>query len=257
MLERKHDSHKGENGRVLVIGGSEDYVGAPGLAALAALRTGADLAVVATPEKNAFALNSLSLDLITVKLPGNHLEPRHVPRLARLAEKSDVTVMGPGLGEHRGTREAVNLLCGKISKPKVIDADALTALKKIPHNCVLTPHSGEFKQSFNREPSEGEVKSRASEDQIVLLKGEVDVVSNGVDVRQNTTGNPGMTVGGTGDVLAGIVAGLIAQNVPLFDAAFLAAQINGEAGNLLLKEKGFGFIASDLLEAIPKVMEKM
>mgnify|MGYP000672155337 CR=1 FL=1 len=256
MLARRTNSHKGENGRVLIVGGSDNYVGAPALTGLAVLRSGADLAIIACPETAGYAINSISPDLITVKLSGKTLARRHEPRIAKLAESADVVVLGPGLGTNPETKMTVRNLCRRISKPKVIDADALKALDKIPENCILTPHAGEFEILFGCKPTREELKKRASEDKIILLKGPCDLISNGKEVKENCTGNPGMTVGGTGDVLAGLVAGLVAQGVKPLDAAFLAAQVNGESGDLLLKEKGYGFTASDLLEVIPRVMKE-
>lgn len=254
LFERDPESHKGQNGRVLVIGGSEDYVGAPALCGLAALRSGADLAVIAAPEKAAYAMNSLSPDLITYKLNGKALEPSHYSQIMRLADKADVVVIGPGLGASARTAEAVKKLCDRIDKPKVIDADALRAMRKIPPNSVLTPHAREFEDAFKAKPTRENLQKLAAKDRIILLKGHVDLISNGVEVRENQTGNAGMTHGGTGDVLAGLVAGFIAQKLPLFDAACLAAYVNGKAGDLLFERYGYCFIASDILGVIPQIM---
>lgn len=254
MLERKSDSHKGENGKVLVIGGSEEYVGAPALTGLAALRAGADLVYVACPEKVAYTINALSPDLITIKLSGDTLGVRHTVKIMNFIENVDVVAIGPGLGTSAGTQEAVKKLCSNIKKPKVIDADALKAIKKIPPNSVITPHRGEFETMFGVKPARDEIMKRADKDKIILLKGPTDFICNGSEIRENHTGNAGMTVGGTGDILTGIVAGLIAQKVPLFDAAFLGAQINGEAGDILREQMGYCFVASDLLSVIPRVI---
>ncbi len=253
MLERKHDSHKGQNGRVLIVGGSDDYVGAPALAGLAALRAGADLVTIACPERVAFAINSLSPDLITSKLRGTVLSPSHYPKVMKLAENADCIVMGPGLGTSVKTKDTVKKFCDKINKPKVIDADALKALEKVPKNCVLTPHTKEFELLFKVKPTRQKIQELAKKDQIILLKEPIDLISDGIEVRENPTGNAGMTVGGTGDILAGITAGLIAQGMPLFDAATMAANINGRAGDMLYQKYGYSFIASDLLGLIPYV----
>lgn len=251
MLKRKHDSHKGQNGKVLVVGGSEEYVGAPALCALAALRTGADLATIMSPEKTAFAINSLSPDLITVKLSGRTLQPSHYPEVIKQAEKADVVVIGPGLGQSKRASEAVKKVCEKIDAPKVIDADALKALEEVPENCVLTPHAKEFEALFNEKPTRQKVRENAGKNKVIVLKGFTDLISDGLDVKENHTGNSGMTVGGTGDVLAGVIAGLIAQKTPLMEAALLGTEINGKAGDLLFEKYGYSFTASDLLAVIP------
>ena len=250
---RNPDSHKGDNGRVLVMGGSESYVGAPALAAMAALRTGADISVVATAEKAAYAINAWSPDLITKKLAGKFLAVGHVAGLAKAAKGFDCVVIGPGLGDKKETAAAVRKLCEKIKVPKIIDADAIKARPRL-ENCIVTPHAREFEVLFGEGGTRASVKKHARADAIVLLKGHVDVISDGKRVAENRMGNAGMTVGGTGDVLAGICAGLVAQGMPLFEAAKEAARTNGLAGDLLKKEFGYGFVASDLLGAIPEIM---
>jgi len=250
---RSPTSHKGENGKILVIGGSEEYVGAPALAAMAALRAGADLSVVAAPERAAYAINAWSPDLITKKLRGRWLAERHVSGLAKMAAGFDCAIIGPGLGERKETLAAVRKLCEKIEIPKIIDADAIKA-KPVLENCIVTPHAREFELLFGERGTRASVKSHARENAIVLLKGHVDIISDGRRVAENRTGNAGMTVGGSGDVLAGLCGGLVAQHIPLFEAAKRAARANGLAGDLLKREMGYGFVASDLLGAVPRVM---
>ncbi|MCK4327268.1 MAG: NAD(P)H-hydrate dehydratase [Candidatus Diapherotrites archaeon] len=244
--------HKGENGRVLVIGGGEDYVGAPALAGMAALRSGCDIAVVAAPEKAAYAINSMSPDLITKKLLGRELSTTHVPVLAKMAEGFDCVVIGPGLGEKPGTLEAVRMLCSEIKAKKVLDADALKA-RPVLRNCIVTPHAKEFEVLFGKKATKANAKKAAKKDCVVLLKGPTDIITDGSRLVENRTGNDGMTVGGSGDCLAGLVAGLVAQGMPLFKAAAEAARVNGLAGDALLEEMGYGFVASDLLDVIPLI----
>ena len=243
--------HKGENGKVLVIGGSGGYVGAPALAAMAALRSGCDIAAVAAPEKAAYAINAMSPNLITKKLDGTHLTTSHVHVLVEAAKEFDCVVIGPGLGKKKETMEAVRMLCRAIKKKKVLDADALYAKPSIK-NCVVTPHAKEFKALFGKAGTKANAKN-AAKGFVVLLKGKVDIITDGKRVAENRTGNDGMTVGGTGDVLAGLCAGLVAQGASLYKAAQDAALINGLAGDALLAEMGCGFLASDLLETIPYV----
>jgi NAD(P)H-hydrate epimerase len=140
MKKRKKTSHKGENGIVLVIGGSELYVGAPILTTLAAQATGLDLTYIAAPEEVALIANVYSPDIISIKLHGDILKKKHIAQFKKFIDKADCVAIGPGLGLDKQTAEAVREIV-KTKKPKVIDADALHAIKGIDvHNCVLTPH---------------------------------------------------------------------------------------------------------------------
>jgi len=254
MKKRKLTSHKGENGIVLVIGGSELYVGAPVLAALGALRAGVDLSFIAAPKDVALIANIYSPDIISIKLTGKYLRPGHLGLIKKYVKRADCIVMGNGAGLRK---ETLNLLrkVAKIDKPKVMDADGLDAIKGIDvKNCVLTPHHGEFKDLYGEEGNMKTVKKHARKDRIILLKGHIDIISNGKTVIQVKGGNPGMSVGGTGDVLAGLVAGFIAQGEPLMKAAVKASKINKKAGDIVYKKKGYGLIASDLLDVIPKLL---
>jgi len=266
---RPPESHKSDFGRLLIIGGSETYSGAPALAALAALRTGVDLAVVAAPRETAYAISSLAPDLITVKLDGEYLSGTNMSVVRRLLEKATAVVMGPGLGLHRETQEAVlNIMkTAEAQKiPLLLDADGLKAFATSKHRiespAVLTPHAGEYeiltgtKLSQNVQERIENVQRTAQDlDAVVLLKSHVDMVSDGFRVKLNLTGNPGMTVGGTGDVLSGIVGAFLAQGVDPFEAAVAGAFINGAAGDFAVNEKGCHIVASDLLNWIPRVME--
>lgn len=265
---RPLDSHKGDFGRLLVVGGSETYSGAPALVALAALRTGVDLAYVAAPEKTARAISSTTPDLITVKLEGQHLNAGNVSALKTLIESVDAVVLGPGLGLHEETRKAVKVAVEaveKAGKPLLLDADGLKAFarfkRKLKVPLVLTPHAGEYliltgkKLPEDLEQRTAHVKKTAAElDAVVLLKGATDIVSDGRQVKLNSTGNPGMTVGGTGDVLSGIVGALMAQRVDPFEAATAGAFANGAAGDFVAEEKGFHMVATDLIDRIPQVL---
>jgi len=260
LLKRHKDSHKGSSGIILVIGGSDIYTGAPALSALGALRAGADLAVVAAPERAANIVASFSPDLITIPLSGLVFSEKHFPLIKPWLEKANVVVIGPGLGKGPRTKKAVVSFIKSCKKPLVVDADALKAISanlKIlkGKECVLTPHRKEFETLSRTKATKENVKAFAAlQDQVVLVKGSVDIVSDGKKLKQNKTGNAGMTVGGTGDVLAGLVAALIGQGFSLFDAAYNAANVNGLAGDACYKEKRYCFLASDLLEKIPDVM---
>ena len=264
---RPFNAHKGDFGRLLIIGGSETYTGAPALVALAALRTGVDLAYIAAPEKTAYIISSYSPNLITIKLKGIHLNPENIPVLRKAIQQSTAIVIGPGLGLDAETALAVKeviRIIEDLEKPLLLDADGLKAFakekRKLNTPAVLTPHAGEFKLLSGKETSKNlsekaeAVKEIASQlNATVLLKGPVDVISNGKRIKFNFTGNPGMTVGGTGDILSGIVGGLLAQGFSPFEAAVAGAFVNGAAGDFVLKEKGYHMTPTDLLNWIPKI----
>ena len=267
MKPRPSNSHKGDFGRLLIIGGSETYSGAPALVALAALRTGVDLTYIAAPERTAYSISSFSPNLITIKLEGNNLNLKNVPVIEREMEKATAIVLGPGLGLHPETTSAVKeiiKISEKLKKPLILDADGLKAFaeekRKLGTPSVLTPHAGEFKLLSGHELPQ-ELKERAEKvrktaaelNATILLKGHVDVISDGERLKFNFTGNPAMTVGGTGDVLSGIVGALLAQGITPFEAAVAGAFINGAAGDFAYNEKGFHIVSTDLLKWIPKV----
>lgn len=254
---RSPDSHKGDSGRILVIGGGP-YTGAPALTALAALRAGADIVTVATPQSASRTIAGFSPDLIVRELSGDHLSPDHMDTLEDLIASHTVVVIGMGLGRNPKTIEAVARIIQTCSKA-VIDADALQpglALKGI-----VTPHIGEFKRISSIELPRSGYKERIEpvreyakeKGLVVLLKGRIDLITDGEIVRGNATGNPGMTVGGTGDVLAGVTAAFYARTTPL-RAAVAAAFVNGRAGDLVYAEKGCGMVATDVIAKIPMAM---
>jgi len=266
---RPPDAHKGDFGRLLVIGGSEVFSGAPTLVALAALRTGVDLAYIAAPQKTAIAISSMSPNLITLKLEGEHLNPHNTPVIKRHLNTSTAVVMGPGLGLHKDTEDAVNEIVEMIEEkgiPLLLDADGLKAFakhkRKVKFPLVLTPHTGEYQILTERQPPT-DLKKRAEEVQktarslnaTVLLKGNVDVISDGERMKLNFTGNPGMTVGGTGDTLSGIVGAFLAQGANPFEAAVAGAFINGAAGDFVQSEKGYHMVPTDIIDWIPHVLD--
>jgi NAD(P)H-hydrate epimerase len=263
-IARRADSHKGDNGRVLIIGGSEEYHGAPILSALGALNSGADLVHLAVPECNLDITKSYAPDFIVKKIPGRYLGSKG-PWYPE--GKYDSIVIGPGLGSREETREAIIRIIKKIKAPFVLDADAISALAyaklKVPG--VITPHSKEFqvlagkKLSKNNEKKKNILLEESSKiGSVILLKGPVDiVVAPDGRWKLNETGNEGMTGGGTGDVLAGVTGGLMAQGLDPFIAACCATFINGSAGDELLSWKGYCFTASDLAYEIPFAMKRI
>lgn len=271
LPKRKSSTHKGENGKVLIIGGSAEYSGAPALAGLAALKSSADLVTIACPEAAMIPIKSYSPDLIVKGFPGDHINIKMLKGMLKMVERVDCILIGCGGGLEPETGDAFNLLVQeimKMEKPIVIDADGLKLIKKdiiqdYP-NIILTPHEGEFREFFSLESpiiiEDFKEKVTAYHSiannikGLVLLKGPVDMIFHGEKVRLNTTGTPGMTVGGTGDCLAGITASLWAQGLSPMDAAALAAFINGRAGELAEEEYGYGFTASEMIDFIPRAM---
>lgn len=262
LKPRSKYSHKGQNGVVVVIGGSEDYIGAPafvGMAALATMRAGADLCYVAAPEKVAWAINCLSPDLITKKLPGKYLQQKHLRTINQLVEKADAVVIGNGMGLRAETVKLVNTFVRQPKKVSlVVDADALKMihLQDVRHS-VLTPHEGEYQSLIKNSHLEGKKIQPLLKDNVLVRKGHPKtIIMTREKTTHNTTGNPGMTHGGSGDVLAGIIAGLIAQGNDLFTSARIAAFVNGKAAEALYKQKGFGYLASDLVSKFPEFLKK-
>jgi NAD(P)H-hydrate epimerase len=267
-------SHKGENGRVLVVGGSHRYSGAPALAALAALRIGIDLSIIAVPYYIANAIRSYSPDLIVQPLPSRYiLDMDSIELLKEEAKKVDAIVIGMGLGTDDATiitvREFIKYL-NEIGKPIVIDADAIKALSgyEISFNkVVLTPHAGEFyiltKEKLPEEKDDGWkkrieiVKKWAKKlNAVIILKAHYDIITDGNRVKIKTIGNPGMTVGGTGDVLAGMIGGLLSKGIEPFRATVAASFLNSYIGDLLASEIGYHYTARDIINKIPEVLKK-
>ncbi|MCW3133148.1 MAG: NAD(P)H-hydrate dehydratase [Methanophagales archaeon] len=288
VVKRKSSSHKGDNGRVLIVGGGP-FFGAPTLAALASLRAGADWVTIAAPKSVSSIISSLSPNLIVQPLSSAILVEKDVPGVLNLVKKHDVVVIGMGLGEADETKKATRLIIeDDASKKVVVDADGfyglhlpIQTLGKFDQNAsrgdkfvIVTPHAGEFsKMEIKRKREEGRVKVKVPPEDmmgerinfvhdfsklnkiVTLMKGPTDIISDGVRVKINKKGNAGMTVGGTGDVLAGVTGAFFATSDDPFKAATAAAFVNGAAGDLAFEEKGYGLLATDVMENIPRVMK--
>lgn len=260
IKQRNPASHKGQAGRILIIGGGA-YSGAPALAAMAALRTGADIVTAAAPSSVAEIIASFSPNLIVRELSSDRLCPEDIPILREMIALHDVTVMGMGLGRDKDTLETVKQLIPECRK-LVLDADALYDLK-LPiasgPDVIITPHLGEYRRLGGDIPEDfagkaDSVREFALRNNItILLKGSCDIISDGNCYRLNRTGNPGMTVGGTGDVLAGIVGAFFALYGAM-EAASYGAFVNGAGGDLAFAEKWNGLVATDIIEKIPEAI---
>lgn len=244
----KNSSHKGQNGRLLIIGGSHLFHAASIWALQVASRIVDLVHYASIPENNELVAKAKEEFRNGIVIPRSELDPYIL--------EDDCILIGPGMTRDTETEELTNTLLKKYPhKQWVIDAGALQMmdLDLIPRNAILTPHHGEFVRAFG----DAEVVDVAKKYQcIVLLKGEKDVVSNGRKTEIVHGGNPGMTKGGTGDVLAGLIAALACKSDP-FSSAVAGSVINKGAGDTLYKEVGPFFNASDLAVQVPKTLKML
>jgi NAD(P)H-hydrate epimerase len=253
------DSHKGSNGRLLIIGGGP-YYGAPAMSALAAMRAGVDIVRLAVPENCSSIIASFSPVFMISELSGKTLRMAHLNHLLDLTKQFDAVLIGPGLGTSPITIGMVKEFVRTCKIPMVVDADGLTALGKdfvSTGKTILTPHIKEFEKLGGDPQDADSVEALSTKlNSVILLKGMTDLISDGRRTRTNTAGCAGMTSAGTGDVLSGIVAGLLSKGMDRFDAAALGAFISGKAGEFAFTERSYGMIATDVIDAIPKVLKE-
>jgi ADP-dependent NAD(P)H-hydrate dehydratase / NAD(P)H-hydrate epimerase len=270
MPMREAGSHKGENGRVLIVGGSMEYFGAPVLAGMGAISSGADLVFLYVPECIFDVARHYYPDFIVRKFKGDYLNNEAASEIVEFGKEVDSILIGPGLGKKEESLEAVLSIIEKLPIPTVLDTSAMLALKKaskfpFDQPITITPHANEFKNLVDKDVHITEddpksvvlLRSLSMDLHInVLLKAPIDLVASeeGI-VEKNVTGNAGMTVGGSGDVLAGAVASLMAQGWDGFDAARAAAYYVGQAGDILKKQKGYNFTASEIAGALGVAMK--
>ncbi|MDC0159118.1 NAD(P)H-hydrate dehydratase [Candidatus Nitrosopelagicus sp.] len=263
---RDNNSKKGDNGKVLIVGGSYIYHGAPVLSSLAALRSGSDLVYTCVPKINVFSTRSISPDLIVIPMADSKLTRGTVNKmLGQIPVDIDSTSIGMGLAIQ--DVEAIKLLVKSLLDRNVrISLDASSLIKEIlpiieGQNVVVTPHLGEFKRLFG-ESIENDSNARLSTCEkfakkhslTILLKGQKDIITNGDISYTNSTNSPCMTVGGTGDVLSGLVAGFLSRNKNVIESASAATFVNGAVGELLQKEVGNHILASDLISKLPTIL---
>jgi len=268
---RPPESHKGDFGLALVVGGSRGMAGAVALAGMAALRGGAGLVRLAVPEVCLETVASFEPSYMTVPLPcdrAGRISWRARGEIVELAETADAVACGPGLGRSAGLEALVSDLYARLGKPMVVDADGLNALSArrevlgSPGGArILTPHPGEFARlmgrdrvaAHEREPAAVELAGHCGV--VVVLKGHRTLITDGRQRATNTTGNPGMATGGSGDVLTGLVTALACQGLAPFEAARLGVFLHGLAGDLAAAELGQqAMIASDLIRFLPAAM---
>lgn len=259
---------RGRTGRVVVLGGGP-YAGAPALAGLAALRSGAERATVLAPEEAAERIQGFSPNLVVRPFGREHFRPTDVSEILEFihAQPPRAVVVGMGAGTHPETTESLRSVIAELAGtiPLVVDADALVALPSLegatpeaPAGVVATPNTGEFERVLGGSSAgsladrEALVRQTAERMRLVLLvKGSPDLGSDGESVFENTHHDAAMTVGGTGDVLAGVVGSLLAQGVQPLHAARLATYWVGDAGQRATAQRGFGLVATDVVEELP------
>jgi len=274
LAPRKPDSHKGDFGRALLIGGSQGMAGAIALAGMATLRSGAGLVKLATAAACQPTVAAFEPSAMTIVLPCDQqgrIAGSARAAIAEAAAEATAIACGPGLGRSAELVELVVWLYQNIKQPMVFDADALNALAQRPAVLekaggprILTPHPGEFGRLIGREKIElAERETLAKEfakrtGTVLVLKGHQTVITDGKQLALNTTGNPGMATGGTGDVLTGIITALVCQRLSPFDAARLGVHVHGLAGDLAAADLGeVSMIASDLVEYLPLAWQRV
>ena len=265
--ERRADSHKGDYGKILLLCGSRGFTGAAALASMGALRSGAGLVYLAVPE-SIYAIEAVKLnEPVVMPLPDGDgmLSEAACGKIRELLPKMDAVLFGCGSGLGKGPEAVLKLLLAEAKCPLVIDADGITLLAKHKdilrdrhYPTILTPHEGELARLG---PPEGEkaeaTMAFARELGVILLrKGHRTLITDGETIYVNQSGNPGMSVGGSGDVLAGMIVSLLGQKVPPLEAAACAAWFHGRAGDLCAEEIGQrGLLPTDMVNVLPRLLK--
>ena len=277
LKKRKRDSHKRDYGHVFVLAGSRGLTGAAALCANASLRAGAGLVTLGIPSSLNLVMEAKLTEVMTCPLAETRkatLSLRAKSDILNKVKGADVLIVGPGLSQHSETKKLIRQLIVNIKKPMVLDADALNAasddvaiFKKIHQGYIVTPHPGEMSRLVKK--STAYIKNNRlnvakkfsnNYNAVVVLKGSGTVVTDRGAKKHciNKSGNPGMATAGSGDVLAGIIGGFLAQGLTLFEAARLAVYVHGVAGDLAAREKGeTSLIASDILDKVPTAIKRL
>ena len=268
LHDRDPYAHKGDFGKILLLCGSRGYTGAAALAAMGALRSGAGLVYLGVPE-SIYAIEAVKLtEPVVFPLPDEDgkLGLLAVNEIQELLPKMDAVLVGCGLGQSQGTFVVVKAVLEQANCPVVLDADGINVLREHKdilrgrqHPTILTPHDGEFTR-FGGTIGENRMASAAyfarEWNAIVLLKGHRTCITDGHIHYENHTGNPGMAVGGSGDVLAGIIVSLLGQGLEPLEAAACGAWLHGAAGDLCAEEIGqYGMLPTDMLCALPRLLK--
>lgn len=268
LPDRNPWGHKGNFGKLLLLCGSRGYTGAAFFAAMGALRSGAGLVFLGVPE-SIYGIEAVKLnEPVIFPLPdaGGRLSVDAVPEILTRLPQMDAVLVGPGLGQSEGTLAVVRAVLEKAECPVVVDADGINVLsahrdllrgRKSP--TILTPHDGEFARLGGVIGEDRMAAAAALAEElgcVVLLKGHETCITDGTDGYINPTGNPGMAVGGSGDVLAGVITALLGAGLPPLEAAACGAWLHGAAGDRCAAELGqYGMLPTDMLSALPRLMK--
>ena len=268
LPDRNPWGHKGNFGKILLLCGSRGYTGAAFFAAMGALRSGAGLVFLGVPE-SIYGIEAVKLnEPVIFPLPdaGGRLSADAVPEILTRLPQMDAVLVGPGLGQSEGTLAVVRAVLEKAECPVVVDADGINVLsahrdllrgRKSP--TILTPHDGEFARLGGVIGEDRMAAAAALAEElgcVVLLKGHETCITDGTDGYLNPTGNPGMAVGGSGDVLAGVITALLGAGLPPLEAAACGAWLHGAAGDRCAAELGqYGMLPTDMLSALPRLMK--
>ena len=268
LPDRDPDGHKGSFGRILLLCGSQGYTGAAYLSAMGALRSGAGLVFLGVPE-SIYEIEAVKLnEPVVFPLPdrGGMLSWEAIPGIMERLPRMDAVLMGCGLGICEDTEEIVGAVLKHAECPVVVDADGISLLKAHKdlvrgrkHPTILTPHDGEFIRlggSIGRDRMASASELARQWNCIVLLKGHRTCITDGTVHYRNTTGNPGMAVGGSGDVLAGMIVSLLGQGMGALESAACGAWLHGAAGDRCAAELGqYGMLPTDMLNILPRLMK--
>ena len=268
LPDRNPWGHKGNFGKLLLLCGSRGYTGAAFFAAMGALRSGAGLVFLGVPE-SIYGIEAVKLnEPVIFPLPdaGGRLSADAVPEILTRLPQMDAVLVGPGLGQSEGTLAVVRAVLEKAECPVVVDADGINVLsahrdllrgRKSP--TILTPHDGEFARLGGVMGEDRMAAAAALAEElgcVVLLKGHETCITDGTNGYLNPTGNPGMAVGGSGDVLAGVITALLGVGLPPLEAAACGAWLHGAAGDRCAAELGqYGMLPTDMLSALPRLMK--
>ena len=268
LPDRDENAHKGDFGKILLLCGSEGFTGAAALAAMGALRCGAGLVYLGVP-RSIYAIEAVKLtEPIVFPLPDQDgkLSREALPKILSMLPGMDAVLIGPGLGQSEGTRLVIRSVLEEAKCPVVLDADGINGicrhrdiLRERHYPTILTPHAGEFARlggDIGEDRLAGAESFAREYGCILLLKGHHTVITDGTESYVNQTGNPGMAVGGSGDVLAGMIAGLLGQGLTPLLAAACGAWLHGAAGDLCAENMGqYAMLPTDMLEVLGRLLK--
>lgn len=268
LPDRQPDTHKGDYGKILLLCGSVGYTGAAAMASMGALRSGAGLVYLGVPE-SIYMIEAVKLtEPVIFPLPdrGGKMAWEAADMIMERLPSVDAVLIGPGCGQSDDVYHVVCSILKHYSGPVILDADGINLVAKhydlLRGRCgptILTPHSGEFSRLCGFYPHQrvdAAVRAANELGSIILLKGHRSIITDGTTVYRNETGNPGMAVGGSGDILAGMITGLTGQGIDPLKAAACATWLHGAAGDICAREIGqYGMLPTDMIQALPRLMK--